>query len=155
MIKAEKTGVVDCPVDEVFAYIGDQRNAPKWQAGLIEVKRLTAGPPGVGTRHSFVRSFLGRRLEANNEYIAYEPGKLITFKSTSGPVPLEASYLFEAVAGGTKVTSRIEMDAKGLLSLAEPLIARGLRREMDAAFIAVKELLETRAQAISVQPATG
>jgi uncharacterized membrane protein len=142
MIKVGKTGVVDRPIDEVFAYIGDQLNAPRWQAALVEVKRVTEGPPGIGTKHAFVRSFMGRRLEASNEYVAYEPGKLITFKSTSGPVAFEASYLFESVAGGTKVTSRIEMNARGLLSLAEPLIARSLRREMDAAFVALKDLFE-------------
>lgn len=148
MIKVEKTGVVDRPIDEVFAYIGDQLNAPRWQAALVEVKRVTEGPLGIGTKHAFVRSFMGRRLEASNEYVAYEPGKLITFKSTSGLVAFEASYLFESVAGGTKVTSRIEMNARGLLSLAEPLIARNLRREMDAAFVALKDLFEQPTLAI-------
>jgi uncharacterized membrane protein len=142
MIKVEKTGVVDRPLEEVFAFIGDQQNAPRWQAGLVEVKRVTEGPPGIGTKHTLVRNFMGRRLEASNEYVAYEPGKLITFKSTSGPVAFEASYLFQSVAGGTEVTSRIEMDAKGLVSLAEPLIARSLRREMDAALIALKDLFD-------------
>jgi uncharacterized membrane protein len=147
MITVEKTGVVDRPIEEVFAYIGDQQNAPRWQAGLVEVKRVTEGPPGIGTKHTLVRNFMGRRLEASNEYVAFEPNKLITFKSTSGPVAFEASYLFQSVAGGTEVTSRIEMDAKGLLSLAEPLIARGLRREMDTAFVTLKGLFETSAMA--------
>lgn len=152
MINAEKSIVINCPVEEVFAFVGDQRNTPQWQSGLVEVKRLTDGPPGIGTKHTFIRSFMGRKMEASNEYVAYEPGRVITFKTISGPVPLEASYLFESVAGGTNLTSRIAMDAKGLVSLAEPLIARSLRREMDAAFIALKELLETRAVAPS-QPA--
>ena len=153
MIKVEKTGVVDRPIEEVFAFIGDQQNAPRWQAGLVEVKRVTEGPPGIGTKHTLVRTFMGRRMEASNEYVAFEPNKLITFKSTSGPVAFEASYLFQAVAGGTQVTSRIEMDAKGLMSLAEPLIARGLRREMDEAFVTLKGLFETSAMATSPQTA--
>jgi len=153
VINAEKSIVINRPIDEVFAYVGDQRNTPQWQSGLIEVKRLTDGPPGIGTKHTFVRSFMGRKMEASNEYIAYEPGRIITFKTTSGPVQLEASYLFEAVAGGTHLTSRIAMDAKGLVSLAEPLIARSLRREMDAAFVALKSLLEGQAVAIPLQAA--
>lgn len=87
-------------------------------------------------------------MEASNEYVAYEPGRIITFKTISGPVPLEASYLFESVAGGTNLTSRIAMDAKGLISLAEPLIARSLKKEMETAFVALKNLLETQAVAI-------
>jgi sulfur transfer complex TusBCD TusB component (DsrH family) len=42
----------------------------------------------------------------------------------------------------------------GCMSLAEPLIARGLRREMDATFVAVKDLFERLAVAISPQEAT-
>ena len=149
MIHAEKSMVIDRPIEEVFAFVGDQRNAPWWQSGLVDVKRLTDGPPGIGTRHTFVRSFMGRKLEANNEYIAYEPCKRITFKTTSGPIPLEASYLFESVGEGTNLTSTIEMHATGFVGLAEPLIARSLRREMDAAFVALKDLLEEPAAAIS------
>jgi hypothetical protein len=67
---------------------------------------------------------------------------------------LEASYLFESTGGGTRLTSLIEMDASGLMSLAEPLIAAGLRREMKAALPALKALLENRSFAISPRPAT-
>jgi uncharacterized membrane protein len=142
MIQTQASIVIDRPVSEVFAYVGDQTNAPHWQSGLVEVTRLTDGPIGIGTRHSFVRTFMGRRMEARNEYTAYEPGQRITFRTTSGPVPLEAAYLFESVAGGTRLTSRIDMDAKGFVKLAEPLIGRSLQRDVAANFIVLKALLE-------------
>jgi hypothetical protein len=88
-------------------------------------------------------------MEAENEYVAYEPNERITFKITSGPMRSEASYFFEAVAEGTRVTSSIEMDASGLLGLAEPLIAVGLRREVTAAIPVLKDLLESRPLAIA------
>jgi len=140
MIKAEKSMVIKRPIEEVFAYVGDQTNTPRWQSGLVEVRRLTDGPPRVGTQHAFVRRFMGRKMEA--------------FRTITGPVALEASYLFEAVAGGTKLTSRIEMDASGLVRLAEPLIARSLKREMDAGFATLRGLLEERGVPIARQPAT-
>jgi uncharacterized protein YndB with AHSA1/START domain len=154
MIRAEQSGIVDRPIEEVFAFIGDQTNTPQWQAGLLDVRRTTEGPIGVGTKHTFVRRFMGRRLEADNEYVAYEPNKLITFKTTTGPVRLLASYFFEAIDEGTRVTSRVEMDASGFMSLAEPLIAAGLKREMKAATRALKDLLENDAPAIASQAAT-
>ena len=108
MIKAEQTVVIDRPIEEVFAYVTDQTNTPNWQAGLVEAKRTTASPIGVGTKHTFVRNFMGRRMEADNEYVAYEPNRLVTFRTTSGP-PLVASYLFDAVPDGTRLTSRVEL----------------------------------------------
>jgi uncharacterized protein YndB with AHSA1/START domain len=149
MIRVEKSGIIDRPVEDVFAYVGDQTNAPAWQAGLIEVTRTTEGPIGVGTKHTIVRTFMRRRMEADNEYVAYEPNERIAFKITSGAARMEASYFFEVVDGGTRLTSRIEMDSSGFMSLAEPLIAAGLKREMKAAFRVLKDLLESRTLAIA------
>ena len=143
MKPAEQTIVIDRPVGEVFAFVTDQRNTPQWQAGLVEVQRLTDGPPGIGTRHAIVRNFLGRRMEATNEYVAYETDKIVTFKTISGP-PLEASYLFAPSGTGTRITSRVQLHGSGLFGLIEPVVAAGLRREMKAAFPALKALLESR-----------
>jgi len=152
MIRAEKSTVIERSAEDVFAYVSDQSNAVQWQAGLVEVRRLTDGPCGVGTRHTIVRTFMGRRLAVENEYVAFEPGRRVTFRTTSGPMPLEATYLVEPAEAGAKVTSTIAMDASGFLSLAEPLIAVGLRREMDAAFRELKRVLEAPVPAGS--PAT-
>jgi uncharacterized protein YndB with AHSA1/START domain len=154
MIRAEKSTVIRRSVEDVFAYIGDQTNAVHWQAGIVEVRRLTDGPSGLGTRHKIVRTFVGRRLEVENEYVAFEPGRRIVFRTTSGPMLLEASYLVEPVAGGTRVTSTIAMEASGFVSLAQPLIAASLRREMDAASRELRRLMEAPVRVGSPEAAT-
>ena len=141
MVKAERTVVIGRPIQQVFAYVTDQTNTPAWQAGLVEVRRTTPGPIGLGTKHTFVRNFMGRRMEADNEYVAYEPDRLVTFRTTSGP-PLTASYLFEAERNGTRLTSRVELHGAGFFGLLDPVIGAGLRREMKAALPALKTLLE-------------
>jgi uncharacterized protein YndB with AHSA1/START domain len=80
MITVEKSIVIKRPVEDVFAHVSDQTNAPHWQRGLIEVRRTTDGPMGVGTRHTFVRTFMGRRMEGSNEYTRWEPNKLVPSK---------------------------------------------------------------------------
>jgi uncharacterized protein YndB with AHSA1/START domain len=151
MIKEERSVVIDRPIEEVFAYVTDQTNTPNWQAGLVDVQRTTAGPIGVGTKHTFVRNFIGRRMEADNEYVAYEPDRLVTFRTTSGP-SLVASYLFDTVPEGTRVTSRVELQGAGLFGLLEPVIGAGLRREMKLALPALKTLLESRAAPLQAGP---
>ena len=68
MFVVEESIVIDRAANDVFAQVSDQTNAPRWQRGLAEVRRTTAGPIGIGTRHSVVRTFMGRRLELTNEY---------------------------------------------------------------------------------------
>jgi uncharacterized protein YndB with AHSA1/START domain len=127
---------------DVFAYLSDQTHGPLWQRGLVEVRRTTDGPIGVGTRHTGVRRFVGRRMELSNEYTRYEPNTLVVFR-IEGAVPGQASYVLEeAGAARTRFTSRVEMHAPGLLRLAEPIMAMSLRREMKANLAALKDLLE-------------
>ena len=141
MLKREKSVVIHRPVDEVFAYVSDIRHSPEWQAAVVEVHKTTEGPLGVGSKFTFARMFLGKKLEANNEFIAYEPNSIVTFKFY-GAIPGEASYLFEAAAEGTKLTSTVQMNPAGFSRLAEPFIAASLGREMDVNLVELKRLLE-------------
>jgi uncharacterized protein YndB with AHSA1/START domain len=143
MVHVEMSIIIRRPVEEVFAFVGDQRNGPQWQHGLLEVRRTTEGPLGIGTKHTFVRKFMGLKLEASNEYVMYEPNNLIAFKSTSGSMDFQASYRTESVAEGAKLTSNIEMQPGRFISPAEPLIAASLRREMVANLGDLKDLLES------------
>jgi uncharacterized membrane protein len=142
MIREEGNVVIQRPVEEVFAYVSDLTHSAEWQAGLVEVRRLTEGPLGVGTRYAFVRQFMGRKMEASNEFVAYEPNTTVRFRIPSGPMPGHGTYLFEATPDGTKVTSRVELQPRGLSRLAAPLIGASLRREIAAGLPVLKELLE-------------
>jgi uncharacterized protein YndB with AHSA1/START domain len=142
MIKVEKSIVIDRSAEDVFSYVGDQTNAPRWQRGLVEVRRTTADPIGVGTKHTAVRTFMGRTLELSNEYTRYEPARLVEFRFW-GSMPGQASYTVESTGTGrARLTSRIEMQASSVSRLAEPLIAATLRRDVETGLGTLKALLE-------------
>jgi uncharacterized protein YndB with AHSA1/START domain len=151
MIKVEKSIVIDRSAQEVFAYVSDHTNAPRWQRGLLEVRRETEGPIGVGTRHTLVRAFMGRRMEASNEFTEYQPTRLVSFKVTADSMAAQGWYIVELMGSGhTKLTSRIEMQASGLIRLAQPLMAASLSREVVANLSDLKRLLEADVEARSV-----
>ena len=141
--------IIHRPIEEVFAYVSNLQNGPQWQTGLFEVRRLTQGSLGIGSQFTSVRKFLGRKLEGGVEIVAYEPNSKTTIKSTSGSVPFEQSFLFEPTAEGTKLTTEIELRTVGFMGLAEPMIAGSLKREMEAAFGDLKDMLESRVTAAS------
>ncbi|TLF78397.1 SRPBCC family protein [Nocardia cyriacigeorgica] len=142
MIEVSDSVLIDRPVDVVFDYVADQTNAPAWQDGLVEVRRTTDGPIGVGTRHLAVRSFLGRRLELTNEYVRFEPNREVAFTAATGPSRMEVSYRTEPEAGGTRLSCDMRMEQKGLFALADPLVARSLRKDFASNFANLKALLE-------------
>jgi uncharacterized membrane protein len=149
MVTNEKIVTINRPVEEVFAYVSDFQNGPKWQAELLESRCITEGPVGIGTQYTGVRKFMGRRVESVIQFTTYEPNKVIAFKSISGSSPVEQSFLFESTAEGTRLTTRLELQTSGLMGLAEPLIASSLKREMDASFETLKDMLESQVTPVS------
>src|SRR5690348_5892073 len=131
MINVEQSIMIDRPPAEVFAFVGDQTNAPSWQRGLETARRIGDGPIGLGTRHEFVRSMMGRRMSGENVYTQFEPNRTVAFAATSGGWPLEASYeVVPAGAHGTQLTSRIALQPSGLFRVLQPLFAAALRRDV-------------------------
>ncbi len=148
MINVEESIIINRSIEEVFAYVADPTNALQWQDGLLEVRRTTDGPLGIGTKYTVVRKFLGRRVETTAEYIKYEPSKQIAFNGESGPSRFEVSYLTESTPEGTKLTHQMQMEQGGLFGLAEPLFAGSLNRAFAANLHNLKALLENQVEHI-------
>lgn len=146
MITVERSIDIGCAADDVFAYVSDQTNAPRWQRGVREVRRTTEGLIGLGTRHTAVRTFMGRTLELSNEYTRYEPNRLVEFR-VAGTMHGQASYVVEpAGMGRARLTSRIEMRAPASFRVAELLMAARLRKDVESNLRNLKDLLEASAE---------
>ena len=138
---------VDRPSAEVFAFVSDQLNAPRWQRGLHEVRRVTEGPIGVGSEHVFVRRFAGRRIESRNRFVEFEPGRFVAFEIPDGSMTGRASYLVEPIDGDKcELTSTMKFEVSGWMRIAEPLLARILERDSRRDEHALKRLLESTAR---------
>ena len=134
---------IACPATEVFDFVADQTNAPRWQHGLHEVRRITPGPVDVGTEHVFVRRFAGMSIESRNRFTKYDPGRFVSFEIPSGRITGEASYQVEPTGTHTsRLISDMNFRVAGLAGLAAPLLARVLERESRRDEATLKKLLE-------------
>lgn len=147
MISVETRIEIGRPAAEVFAFVSDQTNAPRWQSGLDEVQRLTPGPIRVGSEHSFVRRFAGRRIESRNKFVAFEPGRFVAFDiPPGGGVTGEASYLVEPTSDASSaLTSRVQLRFFGVGRVLEPIMGRLLRHDSERDERTLKALLEAEA----------
>ena len=58
----ELVTTIQRPVEEVFAFLANGENNPKWELEIVDARQLTEGPPRVGTRWSYVRRFPGTHM---------------------------------------------------------------------------------------------
>lgn len=145
MLRIEKSVVINRPIEEVFAFVARSENYAQWAGPVLEAKQTSEGPVGVGTTSTRVTQFLGRRIESDYEVTEYEPNRKVSSKTSSGPVPLGERITFEAVDGGTKVSVVGEVEPAGFFKLAEPILARAIKRQMGTDVGTLKDLLEAQA----------
>jgi len=146
MFVAEADVTINRPQEEVFAFVNDPTMLPQWQKAVVESRRTSEGPPGVGSTGINVRKVMGQNIESTWEVIAYTVNESYAVKSVAGgPVSYELSYTFTAVEGGTRVQGRLQAEAKGRLKVMEGMIAGGVKQEFVEDHQRLKTLLESQA----------
>jgi carbon monoxide dehydrogenase subunit G len=145
MATLELSIVINRPLEEVFAFVSNPENSPKWISGISELTITSAGPIGVGTTYRSVLTFLGRRIETEAEFTEFEPNHSFAQKSKSGPFPVQNRETFERVEGGTRVTLTLVGEPGGFFKLAEPLLMSLLKRQYQADLANLKDLMEAHA----------
>jgi uncharacterized protein YndB with AHSA1/START domain len=120
--------VIPLPVAEVAGYAADPANAPRWYANIASVEWETAPPVEVGSRVAFVARFLGRRIAYTYEVVEYEPRERLVMRTAQGPFPMETTYTWAPVQGGTRMILRNRGTPAGFGAIAAPVIAAAMRR---------------------------
>ena len=141
MFTVQVSTLVQAPLAEAFAYVADFRNAPVWQRQLVEV-RMDDGPFPDGKRVVEVRNFMGRRIEAPGELVAWNPMNDFTVRGHSGPMHVESRYGFNPEPSGTRIRLRLTMSAQGPARLGEPVLKRTLEHELTIAFRRLAAVLD-------------
>ena len=145
MATLELSIVINRPLEEVFAFVSNPENSPKWILGISELTIASAGPIGVGSTYRSVFTFLGRRIETEAEFTEFEPNHSFAQKSKSGPFPVQNRVNFERDQGGTRVTLTLAGEPGGFFKLAEPLLVGMIKRQFEADFANLKDLLDAHA----------
>jgi len=131
MPEAEHSVTVERPVEEVFAFLADAENDPRWRSGVLDIERVAGD--GVGARYrQGVKGPMGRRVPGDFEITEYAPPRAIGFRATAGPVRPEGRYELEPAAGGTRVRFSLSCQPRGLARLITPMVARTMRSEVQA-----------------------
>jgi uncharacterized membrane protein len=91
------------PVGDVFAFVADGLNGPKWRPGVLDVKLVSGSGTGAVYKQG-VKGPGGRRIDADYQVTAYEPDRLLRFEAIAGPVRPKGEFRFEPANGGTRLT---------------------------------------------------
>ena len=134
---------INRPAGEVFAYLTDLNNDPKWQETIVEAKYTSEGPVAVGATGVHRAKGMGMTMDCGWELTEYEEPRRLGWKFISGPFSGPDGYTLESTPGGTKLTHAAELQPHGLLRLLTPIMGGGFAKQARHDLRTLKRILES------------
>jgi hypothetical protein len=136
MITASSSVTIDKPLSEVYGFVSDCRNEPKWHSDSIEAAPIGDGPLEVGMKQRWLLKFMGKR-EMIMEVTRLEPERVEVLEARTGLMGMAPTitYAFEKAGSGTRFTRSVVMDPKGIGKLMKPMM-RSMVPKRNATFVA-------------------
>ena len=145
--KIEASTTIDRPVEEVWKFVTDLSNMPKWNPEVLEPKQTSAGPLGVGATVEFGAKMGNKTTTISMRVTEYEPNRRFSFEHISGPLKgTTESDSWETIEGKTRFTRSGDLKYRGFYKLVGPFITPSMKRAVAASLGDAKRILESEAK---------
>lgn len=141
-LRVETSVRIDRAPADVFAFIAEPENLPRWDPAIREVRRTGEGPVGPGSGLTITAEEAGRRVQVDSHVTEFEPGRLFGVAASFSGVPLRLRWRLEPDGSGTRVTAEGEAELDGMLALAGGLIRGIVTDRLSRAHENLRRLLE-------------
>ena len=138
MLEFENTVYIDRPIGEVFAYLSDFENIPKWNYYVLDVRQLSESPIGVGTTYHQVR----KTDKQDFRITEFEPNHTVAVKTLPQSSPeLEMRFSLYEEGNTTRIRDEWKLDM-GRPAVLERLALRRVKSAVAENLAKLKKLLE-------------
>lgn len=134
--------VINRPVQEVFDFVADERNEPRYNPGMLRAELLTPGPVGLGSRFRAEMRTRPRPVVMTTENTGYDRPRRLASITRLPTMDIEGALTFDPVPAGTQMRWSWDVAPRGLLKLAAPVVARIGARQERAIWTGLKRVLE-------------
>lgn len=137
--------LIERPVEEVFDFVANQENEPRYNPEMRVATKTTEGPIGVGTSFHAELTGRGRLVPMTIRVTGFERPHRIREQVEMQAMDLTGGLDFEPTHGGTRMRWHWDLRPEGFLRFMGPLVAIMGRRQERRIWTGLKRLLESRA----------
>jgi carbon monoxide dehydrogenase subunit G len=141
MISVTSEVTIRRPVEEVFDFLADFRNNPRWCPPELEARNL--GEDGGVRRFEVTVKPGPRTLTSVYEVSVDGRPTRITYSGRNEMADFDGAYDLEEAEGGTRVVMSSNLSVRGPSRLLTPIMRRMTRANADRQCSLLKELLES------------
>lgn len=141
-VQVSRTVQIDRPVDDVFGFVADCANDPRWCRALTRSELVSGTPAAPGARYRQVQmpGPVGRRIDL--ELVQVDAPKRVQLRWSTSAATFDVTYDLEESNGSTRMTHASEVSLRGLGRAARPLVRVVLPRTMGQQLDDLRALLE-------------
>ena len=143
MARIEGKIMISRPVEEVFDFVADERNEPRYNPRMRLVEQISEGPIGLRTRFRAELETMGRTMPMIVEFTGYERPWRLASLTRSSMMETAGALKFESVPGGTRMCWSWHVRPRGVLKLMAPIVGVIGRRQEQSIWGNLKRLLES------------
>lgn len=133
---------INCPAEEVFDFVADQRNEPKYNPDLLQSTKVTDGPITVGTQFAAVHLSRGRSVDLTIEVTEYDRPRRFGSHTTMPGADIRGMLTFDSIANRTHMYWTWQVRPNHLGWLLAPVVRAVGTRQERACWTGLKQYLE-------------
>jgi len=138
VLKFKNTIRIDRPIEEVFAFLSDFENIPKWNYYVLEVRQLSENPIGTGTTYHQVR----KTDEQDFHITEFEANRTVAVKTLPQSSPsFERRFTLYEEGNTTRIRDEWKLDT-GRPVVLEKLAGGRVKSAVAENLAKLQELLE-------------
>jgi len=141
-VQVTRSIVVDRPIEDVFDFLGDARNDPRWCPKVLSSEQVDGDGAGPGARYAVLHRPIpllpARAMTMSCE--SWQPPRVIEWLEEDGSDSLEVTYTLQEVGASTRVTQR-SVATLSTPRLLAPIMRYGLGRDIARQLRSLQRLL--------------
>lgn len=142
MVSVQGEILIERRPEEVFDFVADQENEPRYNPDMRYAKKKSEGPIGVGTRFDATMTGRGRLVPMTIQLTEYDRPRRLSSDVHMEAMDLKGGLTFQPVDGGTRMSWSWDLQPHGFLRFLGPLVASMGRRMETRIWTGLKQLLE-------------
>jgi uncharacterized protein YndB with AHSA1/START domain len=145
MVDVSVSGTVRAAPEDVFRFLADLENWPRWQSDMKST-RLTEGQRGeLGAVYRYLSKAMGMTFDSTVRLTRVDAPREVAFEGEwTGMIRPVGRYLVEPAPEGSRITLNPRPEVRGVGRIMEPLITLMGRRLNEEHLEALRRELEER-----------
>jgi carbon monoxide dehydrogenase subunit G len=143
MLSTEASQEIARAPEDVFSFVADVRNDPKWHTDVTEATLTQGDGKTVGSVYEIkVKPQMGM-IGGTVKVASYDAPRRIVFDVDMGKMKPTTTFTVQAEGTGARISRKVEVEPTGMMKLMAPLMS-GMFRKRNAKFVGnLKQVLES------------